>query len=91
MKLRRGVLVSLLLVGSSLLTLAATQAPASNGTEAKSVGSEACKDCHEDRWKEFQAARTDARIATAARFRAAFTATMDDFNSVGHVWILQRK
>ncbi len=54
MTLRRGVLVSLLLVGSSLLTLAATQVPAGNGTEAKSVGSEACKDCHEDRWKEFQ-------------------------------------
>jgi DmsE family decaheme c-type cytochrome len=56
MKLRRGVLVSLLLVGSSLLTLAAAQAPPSGApSEAKRVGSEACKDCHEDRFKEFQA------------------------------------
>lgn len=54
MTLRRGVVISLLLVGSALLSLAATQAPAGGSTDAKRVGSEACKDCHEDRWKEFQ-------------------------------------
>ena len=54
MTLRRGVVVSLLLVGSSLLTLAAAQVPATSGTEAKRVGSEACKDCHEERYTEFQ-------------------------------------
>lgn len=67
MKLRRGVVVSLLLVGCSLLTLAAAQAPAGGGSEAKRVGSEACKDCHEDKFARFEAsphgrASMDAKV-----------------------------
>ena len=53
MKPRSGVVGSLLLVASSLLTLAAAGAPAGGGADARRVGTEACKDCHEDRYKEF--------------------------------------
>ena len=49
MKLRRGMVVSLLLAISALLTLAAGEAPTGVGTEARRVGSEACKDCRAER------------------------------------------
>jgi DmsE family decaheme c-type cytochrome len=52
--MRRGWILSAALSLSSLLTLAAAQSPPA-GSSAGYVGSEACKDCHEDIYKAYLA------------------------------------
>jgi DmsE family decaheme c-type cytochrome len=54
MSLKRGLALSFLLLGSSLASVALHAPPARSVGEAKYVGSDACRDCHEDQFKDFQ-------------------------------------
>lgn len=52
--MRRSVVFTLALLGACAVTLVTARTPASQGAPSR-VGSDACKDCHEEQWKSYVA------------------------------------